>query len=274
MSVITLTGIYTPPLPETRILANIDVEHNGNVYKWQAYIPPDENLNDYLESIRVDIENDIDAKELIWVNLDPKTREVDTGFGEETIIVDIEKDEIVRPDIPDAYAKKRNEYPLVGDQLDAIWRGDLSDEYLSLFSKIQSVKNKYSTNADDSKKRIIEEINLYRNLRIKDGFFFNGVKFDSGPDDQKRISGASLLAIVALTEGIGTVDNFYWHGGEMPFTWIAKDNSFVQMDAPTVVNFAKAAAAWETSHIFAARILKDMDPIPTNYKDNVYWPAD
>jgi hypothetical protein len=41
----------------------------------------------------------------------------------EVITVDIEKSEIVKPEIPDYYAKRRAEYPSIGDQLDAFWKG-------------------------------------------------------------------------------------------------------------------------------------------------------
>jgi len=44
------------------------------------------------------------------------------------------------------------------------------------------------------------------------------------------------------------------------------------MDAHTVIEFVKSAARWEKGHIFSARALKDMELIPKNYKDDIYWP--
>jgi hypothetical protein len=120
-------------------------------------------------------------------------------------------------------------------------------------------------------KQLIEEITEYRNHLISDGFEFNGVVYDSRPEDQKRISGASLLAFMAISQGAQAGD-YLWHGGNDPFVWIAQDNSVNPMDAFTVIEFGKAAAFHESSHIFAARQLKDMNPIPDNYTDPMYWP--
>jgi hypothetical protein len=55
--------------------------------------------------------------------------------------VPIEKSEIVRPDIPDYYAKRRAEYPPIGDQLDALWKGD--EAQADMFDRIAAVKTKY-----------------------------------------------------------------------------------------------------------------------------------
>jgi hypothetical protein len=35
----------------------------------------------------------------------------------------------------------------------------------------------------------------------------------------------------------------------------------------------QAAAANESAHIFAARALKDMSPIPSDFSDDAYWPS-
>lgn len=53
------------------------------------------------------------------------------------------KGEIVCPDIPDYYAKRRSEYPPLADQLDAFWKGEASQDYQNMLAKIQAVKNKY-----------------------------------------------------------------------------------------------------------------------------------
>ncbi len=121
--------------------------------------------------------------------------------------------------------------------------------------------------------RLSREITIYRDQLIAQGFWFNGIKYDSRPEDQKRISGAGLLAFMALTQGAQPGD-FYWHGGSDPFVWIAQNNSIVPMDATTVINFGKAAASHESAYIFAARQLKDMTPIPENYQNSIYWPID
>lgn len=118
----------------------------------------------------------------------------------------------------------------------------------------------------------VNKITFYRDSLISSGFWFDGVKYDSRPEDQKRISGAALLAFMAVSQG-AQANNYLWHGGSEPFSWIAQDNTVVQMDAPTVISFGQTAAEHERAHIFAARALKDMDPIPDDWANTVYWPA-
>jgi hypothetical protein len=55
--------------------------------------------------------------------------------------------------------------------------------------------------------------------------------------------------------------------------WIAGDNSSVPMDAQTVTSFGQTAAAWKSAHVFAARAIKDMRPIPADFTDDAYWPS-
>lgn len=114
-------------------------------------------------------------------------------------------------------------------------------------------------------------INRERDRRISKGFLYMGKGYDSRTEDQKRISGASLLAFMAIVAG-SPAGHLKWHGGATDFAWISKDNSLALMDAQTVVGLGKAAAEWETAHIFYARALKDMNPIPLNYTDDVFWP--
>lgn len=125
--------------------------------------------------------------------------------------------------------------------------------------------------AEIENSKLVREINNYRDNKIADGFLFNGVMYDSRPEDQKRISGAALLAFMAIGQG-AQANNYYWHGGTEPFVWIAKDNNEVQMDAFNMVEFGKKAADHERSHVFAARVLKDTIPIPRDYANTIYWP--
>ena len=75
--------------------------------------------------------------------MSPKTRiELDSITGQE-VVVDINKNEIVKPEIPDYYAKRRDEYPPIGDQLGAIAKGLDSPEYLEILAKIDAIKAKY-----------------------------------------------------------------------------------------------------------------------------------
>ena len=138
---ISLEGIASNLANEERGLAYLKVEHNGQTYDWQIFVPPGADLSAYISSQEAAIEADIDAKEAAWAALTPKTREIPDPFGGAPTVVDIDKSEIVRPDIPDYYAKRRAEYPSLGDQLDALWKG--GDAATEMAAKIAAVKVKY-----------------------------------------------------------------------------------------------------------------------------------
>ena len=138
---ISLEGLMSPGGDETRALAMLKVVHNGLTYDWQAYVPPNTDLTTFIAQSEATIKAQIDAKEAAWTALTPKTREVTDPITGETTTVPIEKSEIVRPDIPDYYAKRRAEYPSLGDQLDALWKG--GDAQTNMQALIAAVKAKY-----------------------------------------------------------------------------------------------------------------------------------
>ena len=138
---IALGGIASNLPNEERGLAYLRVEHNGKTYDWQLFIPPGADLSAYIASKEAAIKADIDAKEAAWAALTPKTREIPDPFGGEPTIVDIDKSEIVRPDNPDYYALRRAEYPALGEQLDALWKGGAAAAAMT--AKIAEIKAKY-----------------------------------------------------------------------------------------------------------------------------------
>jgi hypothetical protein len=138
---ISLEGLMTVGGDETRALAMVKVNHNDQAYDWQIFVPADVDLATFIENSEATVKAQIDAKEAQWTALDPKTKQVVDGIMGEVIEVPIEKSEIVKPDIPDYYAKRRAEYPSIGDQLDAFWKG--GDAEAEMLAKIQAVKNKY-----------------------------------------------------------------------------------------------------------------------------------
>jgi hypothetical protein len=144
MSEIALTGLASNIEGESRALAYLEINHNNTVYNWQIFIPNDiENLQSYLESSKSSILADIDSKEAAWAALEPKTRMINDPMTGESIESPISKEEIVKPSIPDYYALRRNEYPSLGDQLDAMWKGLESQAFLNMQNTIAAVKAKY-----------------------------------------------------------------------------------------------------------------------------------
>ena len=138
---VSLEGLMTMSGDETRALAMVKVGHNGQTYDWQIFVPPNTDLSTFINGSEARLKAEIDAKEAEWAALTPKTRDVTDPMTGEKTTVDIEKSEIVRPDVPDYYAKRRAEYPSLGDQLDAFWKGGV--EEANMFDRIQAVKTKY-----------------------------------------------------------------------------------------------------------------------------------
>lgn len=115
------------------------------------------------------------------------------------------------------------------------------------------------------------DVDAERDRRIANGFTFGGKLYQSRPEDRENIAGASVAALAAMGNGALPGD-YRWHGGDSDFVWIAADNSLTLMDAQTMFAFGQAAMAHKQAHIFAARALKDAEPIPADYADNIHWP--
>jgi hypothetical protein len=137
---ISLEGLQSGMANEERALAILKVTHKSKTYDWSLYIPPGADLSAYIASQESAIYADIDAKEAAWATA-PKTREVDDPMTGETMTIDIDKSEVVKADVPDYYAKRRAEYPALGEQLDAMWKG--SEAADAMQAKIAAIKAKY-----------------------------------------------------------------------------------------------------------------------------------
>lgn len=117
------------------------------------------------------------------------------------------------------------------------------------------------------------DVNAERDRRISAGFTFGGKPYDFDMKAKTNISGAAQMAFMAIVTQPALATSSMWNGGQQPFSWIAADNSAVEMTAQTVIAFGRAAAGHEQSHIMAGRLIKDMTPIPDDFKDDSYWPA-
>lgn len=110
-----------------------------------------------------------------------------------------------------------------------------------------------------------------RDRRIDLGFTFKGVKYESKPDDRENISGAVQLAAMAIFNGVEKGD-YRWNDPDYDFSWITSDNSIVKLDAYDTFALGKAAAEQKQKMLFAARNLKTMSPIPSDYNQDKWWP--
>lgn len=117
------------------------------------------------------------------------------------------------------------------------------------------------------------DVQLERDSRSAN-FTFQGNEYQLSGSSVENILGAGTLALGAIVNGAQPGD-FRWADPNEDFKWITNNNDYVTMDAQTTFQFAQAAAAWRKKHIYAARALKDMDPIPLDYaSNNSYWGTD
>lgn len=141
-SKVNLVGIMSGVENEERALAILQVSHKGHDYEWKAFVPPGTtDLGQFVAGIKSRILAEIDAKEAEWEALTPKTRTIEDPIMGISEVVDIPKAEIVCPEIPDYYAKRRAEYPSLAEQLDAMWKGGDAADAMQVL--IQAVKNKF-----------------------------------------------------------------------------------------------------------------------------------
>jgi hypothetical protein len=105
------------PTKTNRQLVAIDIKYNDNDYNWVIYAPlvSGDAMSDYISMVSNIIKSDIDKKEADWVN-HPKTEEIIDPLTGETQTVDIPKDRVVHPTIPDyveALAEQKSAEDLV-----------------------------------------------------------------------------------------------------------------------------------------------------------------
>jgi len=115
-----------------------------------------------------------------------------------------------------------------------------------------------------------EEVTAERDRRIAAGFTFMGHLFQADPESLQNVNGAVSAALAAQLGGIAPDEANWFNGGA--FSWLAADNTSVQMTPGDVVAFGMAAAAHKNAHIHAARTLKNTDPIPADFADDRHWP--
>lgn len=113
-------------------------------------------------------------------------------------------------------------------------------------------------------------VDAERDRRIANGFDFNGVRYQSRPEDRENMAGASTAALAAIMNG-AEPENYRWHGGDSDFEWIAEDNTLHKMDAQTMFALGQTAMRHKQSMIFNARNLKDMETIPEDFANDEYW---
>ena len=137
---------------------------------------------------------------------------------------------------------------------------------------VETFEGDLSLDAEVSREILKRKVDAERDRRIDGEFTFNGVIYQSRPEDRENLSGAATSALAAMVNGAQPGD-LRWHGEDTDFEWIAADNSTIPMDAQTMFTLGQTALAHKSGHIFAARALKNADPIPEDYADDKHWPG-
>lgn len=114
------------------------------------------------------------------------------------------------------------------------------------------------------------EVNAEKDRRIAEGFSFKGHMFDFDEVAKSNINGAGSLAGIAIIGG-ATVGDYRWSDADKDFEWITKDNVRLKLDAFDMLEMAKTAANHVSYYTFKARDIKDIVPIPEDYKEDKYW---
>lgn len=135
-------GISSHPTRTGRQLLIIDIiNESGTTYHWQIYTPilNGEELMNYLNDNSSIYENDILRKEALW-EVSPKTRTYEDPMMGGTITVDIQKEEIVHPTIPD-FEEIAAEQTVATSQLLSMWD---EDKYLDKRLRFYETKDIYT----------------------------------------------------------------------------------------------------------------------------------
>lgn len=115
------------------------------------------------------------------------------------------------------------------------------------------------------------DVSIERDRRMFGSFVYAGKVFDCSEKSLLKMTGAVMSATIAIAEG-ALAGDYRWHGEETDFTWTANDDSELKLDAPGMQLFGRAAAAHVNAVHRAAKALKAMTPIPSDYTSNTYWP--
>ena len=117
----------------------------------------------------------------------------------------------------------------------------------------------------------LDQVDAERARRVADTFSFGGVLYQCDKASQQNMIAKGAQAKFAVLNG-AVAGDLRWSNPDQDFGWIATDNSITPMDAQTTAAFADAADLWVTAHVIAARLLKNMTPIPLDYANDKYWP--
>lgn len=266
---VSIEGLSSPGGNETRALAFLKVNYNNKEYDWQIYIPEGESVDSFFATATPIIEEQIAEKLKEWDELSPKTKEIVDVTTGQTITVPILENEIVKPDIPDYFALRKNAYPKIGDQLDALWKGSNTkaffDMQISLYNtKIEFPKGVTSTDKLSCvKNEVWNKVLAIRQKTIEGGakVVVNGLEKWFNSDVFSR---TQWLGMVTLGDSLPP--NINWRTMDGTFVILTPQlvlQVFNAVMTKEVISFGKGAALYN-------QIMNSDDPLAIDISTG--WP--
>lgn len=114
-----------------------------------------------------------------------------------------------------------------------------------------------------------KEVNQERDRRLDLSFSFEGKMIQRDPVSLRRIQGAAQMATIWIISGQDANSQVWVNSG--PLEWITDDNTTLNLTPAQTIAMGQEAARVETKLVFAAKRLKEMDPIPSDYMADHYW---
>lgn len=229
---ISLAGIQDTP---GRALAHLDVNLDGKHYKWQVYVPVHADLHTWIPAQAQAIEQEMRAKLAQWQELEPKTREVTNELTGITELVPIEPEEIVKPEVPDYWLQRRAAYPDAAQQLEAVFKGERSAEFLQVLDQLAAVRNQFPKQpwipvsaVQQQRDTLLQQLARVRWLRETAGVQFLGQTFSTDAQSQTKLLGIFVLA---------QADEHF------QVNWKTQSGAFVVLDQAATVQLVQLARA-------------------------------
>lgn len=122
----------------------------------------------------------------------------------------------------------------------------------------------YATSAD---------VTAERDRRIAGGFIFGGNEYQTDQGSRENIGGALGLSIGAMIADPTGSLGLRWADPDLDFAWIDSANNERLMTAAECQAFCQSAMQYKMDLIKSARVIKDSNPIPENYADDIHWPS-
>jgi hypothetical protein len=127
------------------------------------------------------------------------------------------------------------------------------------------------------KANAIEWINRTRDTYLANGFLYNGVIYQSRPEDWINLASCGSDAAVAIANGAQR-GNYRWFDPQHDFGFIAQNNTVVKLDAYDMRAMYQTGSKVASKVILYARYLKDRIHATTTYEEfdrislTVGWP--